>query len=196
MRRWLLLGLRLLLATTCGLSGAVFHELVGLPPGLAYADNPDAITLQGDGSSATMATARRNSTATLLQNGKVLVVGGNNGPALASAELYDPVTNIWSNAANMVSPRTHHSATLLQNGKVLVAGGFASVYLPGSSGRPVYSSPELYDPRTNTWSSAGQAAGRFQHAATLLNNGKVLVAGGFDGFNALASAELYDPSTN
>ena len=74
---------------------------------------------------------------------------------------------------------------------MLVAGGYGN-----SSG---LSSAELYDPATNTWTAAGAlATGRSGHTATLLPNGKVLVAGGFGGLTRsyLASAELYDPATN
>jgi N-acetylneuraminic acid mutarotase len=148
---------------------------------------------------------RYNHTATLLQDGRVLVAGGDPsiragclGYADASTALYDPAANTWSTAASMATAHDVHTATLLPNGRVLVAGGFASEYITifGCTAPPAYSSPELYDPSTNTWSSAGQATGRWEHTATLLNNGKVLIAGGFDYYNPLASAELYDPGTN
>jgi N-acetylneuraminic acid mutarotase len=106
------------------------------------------------------------------------------GPAAA--------TGPWSSAANMATARYAHTATLLPNGTVLVAGGN-----DGTSGTSAVASAELYDPATNTWSAPGSmATARFGHSATLLPNGKVLVAGGFDGTSAVASAELYDPATN
>jgi N-acetylneuraminic acid mutarotase len=59
------------------------------------------------------------------------------------------------------------------------------------------SSSELYDPVTNTWNSAGNMlTSRYRHTATLLPNGKVLVAGGVIVGSLLASSELYDPVTN
>lgn len=142
---------------------------------------------------APMVDARRSHTATLLQNGKVLVTGGIN---LASAELYDPVTNSWSSAGTMSTPRGRHTATLLPDGRVLVVGGLAS----GFNG-PALASAELYNPTTNSWSPAGTMHdARYVHTATLLCTGKVLVAGGYNGDPAvnrdLASAELYDPTTN
>ena len=71
-----------------------------------------------------MANAREAHTATLLPSGKVLVTGGLNGyTALASVELYDPVTNSWSTMASMSVPRENHTATLLPNGDVVVIGG-------------------------------------------------------------------------
>jgi N-acetylneuraminic acid mutarotase len=144
----------------------------------------------GWSSAASLTAARDNHTATLLTNGKVLVVGGQNvNGVLSSAELYDPATNSWSSAASLTAARDNHTATLLTNGKVLVVGG------QNSSGD--LSSTELYDPTTNSWSSAGNlATPRSDATATLLPNGKVLVAGGFEFFIRLASAELYDPVTN
>ncbi|MFO0759684.1 MAG: kelch repeat-containing protein [Byssovorax sp.] len=95
----------------------------------------------------------------------------------------------WAWAASMITPRYCHAAALLGNGKVFVVGG---------AGWTVLSSAELYNPSTNTWSSAGNSAsGRQFPTATLLGNGKVLVAGGGDATGtAVTSAELYDPSTN
>jgi N-acetylneuraminic acid mutarotase len=142
-----------------------------------------------------MTTPREWHTATLLPNGKVLVVGGWAGTSLASVELYDPATNSWSAAGSLVKDRYHHSATLLPSGKVLVAGGY-SESSPGATPTEV-ASAELYDPETNTWSSAGNlTTGAVGHTATLLPNGKVLVAGGLLNTYLQYSSELYDPATN
>jgi hypothetical protein len=134
-----------------------------------------------------MSTARQYHTATLLTNGNVLVVGGQTSvfaPALSSTEVYDPATGIWNAAASMSTPRYDHTATLLPNGKVLVAGGTDS----GTSSAKL-SSAELYDPATGIWNTtASMSTPRSNHTATLLPNGKVLVAGG-----TVNSAELYDP---
>jgi N-acetylneuraminic acid mutarotase len=137
---------------------------------------------------------RASHTATLLQNGKVLVAGGLNSfmslRGLNSAELYDPVANTWTTAATMLTGRHDHTATLLPNGKVLVTGG--SDYVTS------FSSAELYDPVANTWTPAGtMSTARWGHSATLLNNGKVLIAGGYGSASGLsATAELYDPVSN
>jgi N-acetylneuraminic acid mutarotase len=137
-----------------------------------------------------LATPRYDHTATLLNSGKVLVVGGYGSDYLASAELFDPATNTWSPAGSLATARQYFTATLLANGEVLVAGG---------AGRTVtgeLASAELYNPTTNTWSSVGYlATARDHHTATLLANGKVLVAGGWAG-PTLSSAELFDPLTN
>jgi len=122
--------------------------------------------------------------ATLLQDGKVLVVGG------YSAELYDPNTGRWSSTANLNTTYCCGAATLLQNGKVLVVGGLSD---------NESNSAQLYNPATATWSVTGNLnAGRWWgQTATLLLNGKVLVTGGSsngdDDF--LDRAELYDPTT-
>ncbi len=135
-----------------------------------------------------LATARYDHTATLLPNGKVLVVGGYNGAnAFSSAELYDPALGTWSATGSLATARASHTATLLPNGKVLIAGG------GGSAGR--LSSAELYDPALGTWIATGSlGTARFGHTATLLPNGKVLVAGGSGSGSGPSTAELYDPT--
>jgi hypothetical protein len=69
-----------------------------------------------------MTTARDATKATLLANGQVLITGGSN-PSLASAELYDPTTGVFSPASAMSSGRSNHTATRLLDGRVLIAGG-------------------------------------------------------------------------
>src|SRR5689334_18936785 len=74
---------------------------------------------------ASMKIARSAPTATLLNNEKVLVAGGDDGSgnATATAELYDPATGSWTSTESMTVPRSNHTATLLADGRVLVAGG-------------------------------------------------------------------------
>lgn len=139
---------------------------------------------------ATMSASRYRPTATLLANGKVLVVGGAGPSLLASAELYDPAADSWTAAGSMAVARWEHTATLLANGDVLVAGGGASL---GPS-----ASAEIYHPATGTWSSAASmTTARQVHTATRLANGDVLVAGGeTTSGNFTASAERYHPATD
>jgi WD40 repeat protein len=129
---------------------------------------------------------RLHHSATLLPNGQVLVAGGS---LLArSAELYDPATETWSLTGDMNTWRRAHSATLLPDGRVLVAGG----YYFDSAGIVALADAELYDPASGNWIvTDSMSDARDHHTATLLPNGKVLVAGG----SSLASAELYDPAT-
>jgi hypothetical protein len=118
-----------------------------------------------------------------------MLAGGDNtgGAQLASAELYDPVTETWSFTASLNTARTQHTATLLLDGEVLVAGGFNS-----TDGAIV--SAELYDPVTGSWTVTGSLnTGRWLHTATLLANGEVLVASGRIVAVWTESAELYHP---
>ena len=89
----------------------------------------------------------------------------------------------------MASARANAMATLLPNGKVLVAGGW------NPDTFATLSAAELFDPATNTWSSAGtMSTVRSDATATLLSDGRVLIAGGSDGINSTtANAEIYTP---
>lgn len=140
-----------------------------------------------------MTVPRALHTATLLNNGKVLVAGGANstGAILSSAELFDPVTGKWSSAGTMAVLRAQFTATLLPSGKVLVAGGCHGQYCWTR-----INGAELYDPAANTWSATGNLNdGTAGHAAVLLASGKVLLAGGQDASALQTRSELYDPST-
>ena len=139
-------------------------------------------------------TARLLHTATLLANGKVLVAAGNDYVTgfTTKAELYDPTTGTWTSTGNLNVGREDHAAMLLSDGRVLVAGGYGLA--AGNTGS--LASAELYDPITGTWTFTGSLhTPRQSYSATLLSDGKVLVAGGFNSGEALASAELYDPAT-
>jgi hypothetical protein len=154
--------------------------------GLAATKSFEVTGLQPCGWAPTgsMVSPRSGHTATLLNDGKVLVAGGSNGGLSATAELYDPATGTWSATGSMRSPRGDHTATLLNTGKVLVVGGEG-----GNQGM----SAELYDPATGTWSATDSMRSlRFLASATLLPNGKVLVSGGD---STGRTAEVYDPAT-
>jgi WD40 repeat protein len=136
-------------------------------------------------------------TATLLPSGKVLIVGGygSSGGLRSSAELYDPANGTWTTTGALATAREYHTATLLPNGIVLVVGGENGPLTPTWSSNSV-ASAELYDPATGKWAATGGlATARYGHTATLLPNGKVLVAGGSVGFGGLSSSELYDPAS-
>ena len=117
--------------------------------------------------------ARAGHTATLLTDGRVLVVGGyGNGGSLDSAELYDPSTGTWSVTGHLNHGRTDFSATLLPNGQVLVAGGSAGDNWNNSD------TAELYDPVQAPEVTGKMHHARAFHSATLLRTGTVLLAGG------------------
>ena len=153
-----------------------------------YRRSSDMFQRTGD-----LSTARRKHAAVTLKSGKVLACGGF-GPAgqtLTTVELWDPVTETWGPAASMAASRAHHTATLLKDGRVLVAGGFTT-----DGGSFDYEgTAEVYQPTTDTWIPAGPLAWpRGGHTATLLADGKVLLAGGARSQQNIA--ELYEPVPN
>jgi N-acetylneuraminic acid mutarotase len=140
-----------------------------------------------------LAEARRGFTTTLLQDGRVLAVGGDSGTGLTlgSAELYDPVTGTWAATGGLATARQRHAAARLGSGQVLVVGGQDGSWNTTASA-------ERYDPATGTWSSASSLAfARVSHSANLLGDGRVLVAGGYGAsYTDLSEAEVYDPATD
>lgn len=181
------------LLALAGLSKSV----TGTPATTATAQTPGTWTATGS-----MSVGRALITATLLTNEKVLVAGGCSDLAsfchdgIASAELYDPSTGIWTSTGSMMIPRVSHTSTLLPSGQVLVAGGENTTGATSSAG--------LYDPATGLWTpTGGMNTPRSGHAAALITggplSGMVLAAGGSSVCRGctpiLASAELYDPST-
>jgi len=149
---------------------------------------------------ASMSHPRAAGTATVLtvgsDAGDVLVVGGYDGQLDRNdAELYNPSTNMWTEiSSSMKSGRSHHTATVLGDGtgRVLIAGGLAS-------NTQLAQPDELYVPSTRNFTSTGkQITSRYDHTATLLSTGQVLLAGGYTSTGAnptpTALAELYDPT--
>src|SRR3989475_6063841 len=128
-------------------------------------------------------------TATRLDDGTVLIAGGQRGARYRrAAQLFHPASDTFAALTPMSTPRGRHTATLLRDGRVVVIGG--------TDGVGPLASLEIYDPTTRTFSLAPSAlaVARQDHTATLLPDGRVLVAGGSDFSGALESAELYDPT--
>ncbi|HYM79487.1 MAG TPA: choice-of-anchor D domain-containing protein [Candidatus Dormibacteraeota bacterium] len=138
--------------------------------------------------------ARYNAVAVTLNSGLVLIAGGFDGTSYpAAAEIYDPTSGTFTPAGSLITPRANATATALNTGQVLVAGG-SNCAAPGCP----LNAAELYDPVAGTFSSTGQLnVTRFNHSATLLTNGQVLVAGGFSSCSTActsdSTAEVYDP---
>jgi Kelch motif len=138
-----------------------------------------------------------SSTATLLSDGRVLIAGGY-GPVSVSklAELFDPATGKFTKTGSLHTARGDAQAVLLPDGRVLVIGGDQAV---GTSSEVDLDSSEIYNPATGKFSvAANMTTPRTNFSATLLANGKVLVAGGDNvggPGDPLNSAELYDPGT-
>ena len=145
-------------------------------------------------------------TATLLPDGRVLVVGGQTGtlngdtfqPPLSSAEIWHPATSSFSPAGSMQLGRERHTATILADGRVLVVGGVGAPAADFSD--TSIAQAEVWDPATGSFTDAGLAAtGRTLHTATRLQDGRVLITGGFvrtdrgEPIEDTASAETWAP---
>ena len=143
-------------------------------------------------STGSMTEARVSHIAVLLQSGKVLIAGGWIGmETTASAELYDPATRKFIRIASMTSRRARPTATVLDNGDVLIAGGQDRDGFSNS-----LSSAEIFHAKTMTFARiAPMHQTRIAHTATLLNDGRVLIAGG-RGESVTAGAEVFDPKKN
>lgn len=138
---------------------------------------------------------RWNHTATLLPDGKILLVGGQNETGyLTSVEIFDPTTETFSRLINtqLSTPRAGHTATLLPDGRVLVLGG------QNSSG--YLASAEVYAPATQRFSDAQLSnlntqlmTPRAHHTATLLTGGKMLITGGKGPAGIFSAGEIFGP---
>lgn len=150
---------------------------------------------------------RRGHQAVLLGDGRVMVAGGiHEGELLNSVEIFDPTTAKWTTMAPMSVPRLGSTLTLLTNGSVLATGGTSAETASGAGGgqtiRPD-ATAEIYNVASNTWktTSGAMSTPRFEHTATALDDGRVLIAGGqgppIAGVaSALASTEIYDPAVD
>ena len=135
---------------------------------------------------------RTGATTTLLQNGTILIAGGEDSTGIvATAEVYDPATGTFTpTTSNMNLPRSQHTATLLSNGQVLIVGGNTAVGPPTT----ITNRLELYDPGSQTFIvvSPEMDSLRAGHTATLLSGGaSVLIAGGFNGTGPVGTAQIY-----
>lgn len=186
-------------------------------------DNPVSLFEYAEGvwrRTGSLGVVRYDQQTKLLDNGKVLVIGGQNamfGTTLATAELYNPLTRSWSSTGSMNTARSSYTATRLNGpacraasppgycGDILVAGGSAD----SASANTALNTAETYDPASGTWTNTtgNLVTARSQHAATLLDGpechaagppaycGKVLISGGVAAGVSLSAAELYDPAT-
>jgi hypothetical protein len=145
-----------------------------------------------------MTTDRRQPSATLLSDGRVLVAGGND----TSAELYDPTTGAFARTG---STAVHPDiGTALADGRVLFVGGGTPRSDPLGGSSTFFAAAEIYDPKSGTFGITDPLnTPRWHATVTLLNNGRILVAGGEaptseivsggTGMTALDSAELFYP---
>ena len=131
---------------------------------------------------------RVDAAATRLDDGRVLITGGQVGSLISSdVEIFDPATGESTFAALLQQPRTGHASALLADGTVLIVGGTT---VDGV----VLATTERFDPSTHSVTATEpMAVARTGASATTLIDGRVLVAGGHDGAQDLASAEIYSP---
>ena len=138
---------------------------------------------------APMSIARTGHSATVLQDGRVLVLGGTSSGSetLRSTQLYDPTQNTWTDGPNIPEARSHHTATVLGDGSVLVVGGRV--------GSVPVKSVYTFDPGSDSFTEEEPLSrGRSNHTATFLGDGRLVVVGGF--VDPLAPGpEVWDPST-
>ncbi len=198
---WTALPLGIASMSSAGLATGLAAGSATITAALGSITNTSPVTLtvvQLFAPTGSLNTARYYHSANLLTDGNVLVAGGI-GPVpggtgalgqLASAELYNPGTGTFTFTGNLNTARDEHSATLLNNGSVLIAGG--------SGGDNELASAELYNPANGangTFTTTGSLnTARYEHTATVLPDGTVLIAGGYGSAGALASAEIYNPT--
>ncbi len=165
-----------------------------------------------------MDRGRSHHTATLLPDGRVIVIGGEglSGAPLDTVELFDPESETWSGLPELPEARSNHTTTLLEDGRLLVVGGARSNQNGSPSPEGVLSTAVLYDPSMGVVAEVPLAGPRGGHAAFRLASGDVLIAGGsndevgsgsteVDGLPllvggasdtaSLSRVELYDPAT-
>ena len=162
---------------------------------------------------ASMLSKRALHTMTRLPSGKVVAIGGTDPflayESLATAEVFDPVTNTWAWTGSMSVGREEHMSTLLADGRILVSGGQNPTNVAWYPSTFVLDSAEVFDPASGTFAPVGPMNQyRLGHQATRLADGRVLLTGGhanqgiiFGGFGAnppetTATAEIFDPVTN
>jgi hypothetical protein len=162
----------------------------------------DPATLAFGAVSSTLLAARAEHTASVLANRMHMLVAGQGGSGiLAGSELLDPATGALAGVAGGLSiPRAGHTSTVLLDGRVLIVGGqsttalgIAEVFDPQAT---LLFTPS-FDPQAGSFTvlSSALATDRWDHTATLLPDGRVLITGGRNAGGYLASAETFDPAT-
>ena len=137
-----------------------------------------------------MTVGRDDAVAVLLNNGKVLVAsGGNMDQSVGTADLYDPATGTFTASHSTFPPRDFASVVTLSDGKVLLIGGRID---STNANTGSLNTAVLYDPDSDTFTTtASMTTARFYFPAIVLQNGNVLVAGGYNNDGVVGSAEIF-----
>ncbi len=179
------------------------HVAVRLPTGrvvVLSGTHGSAQTEQYDPTTGTWSSAGTLATgpgthraALLLDTGEVLVTGGSYaGSTSSSAELYGPVEPGWELTGPIAFARSNFTLTLLPDGRAVSMGGSTGMWTIDA-----HDTVQAYSPSTGTWSwQAPLPQPRYGHSATVLADGRVLVAGGHSGNGTVTTAWLYAPATN
>ena len=189
-------GLVIALALAGCVAGSPAGSIAASVSPTGWPVSPSRFSLTGS-----MVQGRAWHTATLLRDGRVLIAGGFDVPggvapasvSLASAELYDPATGRFSPTGSMTTARSNHTATLLADGRVLITGGQGST--EGPDGTFNLASAELYPATGRFTATSSMMVPRYDHTATLLADGRVLIAGSNFAAEKGAPTEIYDPAT-
>ncbi|TLY41826.1 MAG: hypothetical protein E6K58_09180, partial [Nitrospirae bacterium] len=184
-------------------SGNVLLAGGGGPAGvLNTAELFDPVTLSATALPNTLTTPRTEHTATLLPQTETLLIAGQDSLGLLfSTEMFNPGAQTFRELSpNVQVLRSGHTATLLLDGRVLVTGGQNAGALSSAEGfnaQTVVIFKPAYDPEAGTFTLLpnGLLTPRWDHTATVLADGRVLITGGRNGTGVLASAELFDPAT-
>ncbi len=166
------------------LAGGKDHDAPGATLASAEIFHPETLSFRPTGA---MHHARVSHTATLLRDGRVLMVGGRGGQLIATAELYDQRTGTFSETGSLITARYKHTAGLLPDGRVLVAGGSDERDWHGT-----LNSAEIYDSRTGKFTATAPLNGkRFKlpDEAVPLPSGRLMIAGGS------REVEVFDPAS-
>jgi hypothetical protein len=171
---------------------STFHIVAtSVDPPFERATATVTVVSSGFSETGSMNGARSGHTATLHRDEKVLIVGGGD----STAELFDPTNGTFSVTGPPLTGRLNATATLLADGRVLIVGGLGLTPRPDGS-LPTLNSAEIFDPPAGTFSSTGSMIQHRNHTAATLDDGRVLVAGGYFGtICTTASAELFDFAT-
>jgi Kelch motif/Galactose oxidase, central domain len=170
---------------------------------LALAAVPTGATADSWTRAEDMPNAPAQHTATLLQNGQVLVAGGDDGGAIAHpaalSERYDPASGHWLGTPSFLNGRYAQAASLLPDGRVLMTGGYRSGL---GVTQALLGSALVFDPATNNWASIADMPHLHGfHTQVTLQDGRVLVVSGYEDLAEMSRqeasnlVELYDTAT-